>query len=227
MQNKIVQNYARNFLGLNFIYNSIIRKKRLEILEIIKSSRYLDDCFSILDVGTTSSLDDHENQIIKYFYNTKNITCLSNLDLSEFKEKFPSANIVKGDGRNINFQDNSFDLVLSNATIEHVGSFENQIQFLKECNRVCKKLVIVTTPNRLYPVDFHTRLPLLHLFPKKIHRKILKMLGEEFLSKEENLNLMTKHDLIKACKILGFKNFEIKSIKLFGFESNLILLIYN
>ena len=39
----------------------------------------------------------------------------------------------------MNFTDNSFDLVDSNATIEHVGSSIDQIEFIKECIRVSKK----------------------------------------------------------------------------------------
>jgi hypothetical protein len=223
----ISRNYARNFFGLNFIFNKLILKKRIEILEIIKNNPKVKISDTILDVGTTSLPHDHENLIIKYFYKKKKITCLSNLDLNEFKKKFPLINNKKGDGRNMEFKDNEFDVVISNATIEHVGSFNNQIKFIKECTRVSKKLTVITTPDRLYPIDFHTRLPLLHLLPKPIHRKILNMIGEKFLSLEENLNLLSKRDLTVACKILGINKFEIKSIKLFGFQSNLILFIYN
>ena len=71
----------------------------------------------------------------------------------------------------------------------------------------------------------HTKIPLIHFLPKKIHRKILYLIGEKYLSLEENLNLLTKKDLLRMCKILSIKNFKIKEIKLFGFVSNYILII--
>ena len=63
------------------------------------------------------------------------------------------------------------------------------------------------------------------MFPKKIHRFILNIFNQKFLAKEENLNLLSKNDLINICKNLEIKNFQIKKIKIFGFTSNLILVI--
>jgi ubiquinone/menaquinone biosynthesis C-methylase UbiE len=49
---------------------------------------------------------------------------------------------IQSDGRNTDLEDNSFDVVHSNATIEHVGTSDDQINFLKECvkrNSLSKK----------------------------------------------------------------------------------------
>ena len=40
-----------------------------------------------------------------------------------------------------------------------------------------KKYFIIMTPNRFHPLEFHTKIPIIHWLPKKIHRKILKFLG--------------------------------------------------
>ena len=125
----------------------------------------------------------------------------------------------------MHFKKNKFDIVFSSATVEHVGSFKNQIKFVSECFRVCKYTTFITTPNRNYPIDFHTRLPIIHLLPKKIHRNILKFFGEKFLSKERNLNLLTENDLINICKSNKINNFKIVKIKLFFLVSNLVLII--
>ena len=124
------------------------------------------------------------------------------------------------------FKKNSFNLVFSSATIEHVGSFKNQVKFVNECYRVTNNIAFITTPNRNYPIDFHTRLPLIHLLPKNIHRNILNFFGEKYLSKESNLNLLTEKDLINICKKNRIDNFKIIKIKLFFFVSNLILIMY-
>ena len=131
--------------------------------------------------------------------NNVNITCISNQDCRILKEKYPNVrDFVIGDGKKTKFLDNSFDIVHSNATIEHVGSFTNQSMFIQECIRISKKFVFIQTPNRYYPIDFHTAIPLIHWLPKKIHRKILSLIGLKFYSLEENLNLMSKKDIL--CK---------------------------
>ena len=67
----------------------------------------------------------------------------------------------------------SSDLVLSNATIEHVGSSANQLQMISNIIKLTKKNFVLITPNRYHPIDFHTQIPLIHWLPKKIHRKIV------------------------------------------------------
>ena len=130
-----------------------------------------------------------------------------------------------GDGRAMSFEDDSFDIVTSSATIEHVGNFKNQIKFIQECFRVSKHKIFITTPNRYYPIELHTKIPLIHFLPKNIHRKILHLLGDKFLSLEENLNLLSKNDILKICQILEIKKFKIEEIKLFGFVSNFVIII--
>ncbi len=69
---------------------------------------------------------------------------------------------VKADGRKLPFGNNSFDFVFSNAVIEHVGNEEDQLDFVNEHNRVGKNWVF-TTPNRLFPIESHTQIVLLHM----------------------------------------------------------------
>ena len=113
----------------------------------------------------------------------------------------------------------------SNATIEHVGSYQNQISLIRETFRVSKKYVFIQTPNRFYPIDFHTTLPLIHWLPKNIHRKILKFFGLNFYASEENLNLLSENDLKNICEELNLKKFKIIKHKLLFLTSNLILII--
>lgn len=225
-ESKIKINYGRNFLYLNSIYFFLIKKKRDEIFEILKKIFKFKKSTKILDVGTTPSLDPHENMILNNFKSKKNISCLSNQNLKKLKYQYPLTSFFHGDGRKMRFKKNKFDIVFSSATLEHVGSYQNQSKFINECYRVSKNLIFITTPNRNYPIDFHTKLPFLHLLPKEIHRNILKFFGEKYLSKEKNLNLLSKKDLNEMCHKLNIRNFKIFKVRLFFFVSNLILVIY-
>ena len=61
---------------------------------------------------------------------------------------------VQANGLSLPFADDAFDLVYANAVIEHVGSLEDQQQFVREIDRVGRSWVI-TTPNRWFPVEAH------------------------------------------------------------------------
>ena len=54
--------------------------------------------------------------------------------------------------------------MFSNAVIEHVGGRAEQRRFVDESLRVAPR-AFVTTPNRWFPVEVHTRLPLVHWLP--------------------------------------------------------------
>ena len=132
---------------------------------------------------------------------------------------------MKGDARNLPFDDDTFDVVFSSAVLEHVGSNIQQQKMLSECYRVCRKGMFITTPNKYYPVDFHTVLPFVHWFPKIIKDKILLLLNLEYFSSEDNLNLLAKKDLMLFMKNLGIQDYTIKKIRLFLLVSNHMLIV--
>jgi hypothetical protein len=68
---------------------------------------------------------------------------------------------VAADGLRLPFRDGAFDLVFSNAVIEHVGDAAAQRQFVDEHARVGRSWVL-TTPNRWFPVESHTNVVFRH-----------------------------------------------------------------
>ena len=218
--------YWKEVKTLDKFFLKILKSNRKKIYNIFLKNICYNNSMSLLDVGTTAVSDENHNIILQKLKDNPNITCLSDQNCSSLKEIYPHVkSFITGDGKKNIFDNNMFDIVHSSATIEHVGSLEDQLTFVSECFRVAKKSVFITTPNRNYPIDFHTKLPLIHLLPKKIHRKILKKIGLSFFSKEENLNLLSERDLISICKKLRFKNFYIVKHKFCFFTSNLILII--
>lgn len=98
------------------------------------------------------------------------ITALGQHEGTTFAARYPSIPYVRGDATELPFEDGAFDVVYSNAVIEHVGGHEAQRRFVAEALRVAPR-VFVTTPNRWFPVEVHTRLPLVHWLPEPIaHR---------------------------------------------------------
>jgi hypothetical protein len=81
--------------------------------------------------------------------------------------------VVLGDGTSLPFADRSFDLVLSNSVIEHVGMPEEQALFASEIARVGKQYW-VQTPNRYFPIEHHLWTPFVHWLPQRWQRAIVK-----------------------------------------------------
>ena len=71
---------------------------------------------------------------------------------------------LRADARRLPFADGAFDVVLSNAVIEHVGDAEDQRAFVAEHLRVGRHFVI-TTPNRWFPMETHTKALFRHWSP--------------------------------------------------------------
>jgi hypothetical protein len=67
------------------------------------------------------------------------------------------------DGCCLPFDDQSIDIVFSNAVIEHVTS-DMQREMANEIMRVGRSWFI-TTPNFWYPIELHNKLPFIHFLP--------------------------------------------------------------
>ena len=89
-------------------------------------------------------------------------------------------NWIQADGRDLPFRTHEFDLVFSNAVIEHVGDKTDQNDFLRETDRVGRNW-IVTTPNRLFPVESHTQVLFKHMNSNWKHSSFSRLLSKRDL----------------------------------------------
>src|SRR3954468_2718316 len=101
------------------------------------------------------------------------ITGVGHTELERFAAAFPRVRAVGADGRELPFADAEFDVGFSNAVVEHVaGGRDGQRRFVHELCRVARR-VFVTTPNRWFPLEGHTPLPLLPWLPPGPRARLL------------------------------------------------------
>lgn len=199
------------------------RRKIFELF--IKSINPLPD-ESIVDIGVFAGSEDPNMNFLEQLYEyPQHITATGVEDASFLERQYPGLKFVKViPGQKLPFSDNQFDIGFSSAVIEHVGSRDKQRFFLEEAIRVCRRLFL-TTPNRFYPVEFHTRLPFIHWLPYPMFRSIIKKIGLEFYSREENLNLISRKQLLNLVPSIYRTNVALYGYRLLGPVSNLILAI--
>lgn len=70
------------------------------------------------------------------------------------------------------FPDRSFDVVFSNAVIEHVETLDNQRRMADEIRRVGKRY-FVQTPNKHFPLEPHFLVPGFQFLPVRLRAELL------------------------------------------------------
>jgi ubiquinone/menaquinone biosynthesis C-methylase UbiE len=179
---------------------------------------------TVLDVGVTSDQTYSHSNYFEHWYPHKDRITASGMDNAAFLEELhPGLRFVNADGRNLPFADEEFDYVHSSAVLEHVGSRDKQSEFLAEAWRVARKGIFVTTPNRWFPIEFHTMMPFVHWLPRVAFRRLCSLAGLGFFASEDNLNLLSGSDLEQIAARAGVENFKVTHVGLAGWPSNLLL----
>jgi SAM-dependent methyltransferase len=119
------------------------------------------------------------------------ITALGLTEGESFRRRYPSIRYVQGDACALPFDDGAFDVVFSNAVIEHVGGRAEQHTFVLEALRVARR-AFITTPNRAFPIEVHTRLPLVHWLPEDVAARAYRALHADAA---EGVHLLSKRGL--------------------------------
>ena len=206
------------------VLDKLLLKKRLEISNIINNVIKNQTIYDALDIGTTSDIGNaSSNTVIENIKNIKKFKCISNQEITSNFFDIKLKKSIVSDLSEDEFHHFSSDLVISNATIEHVGGFLQQKKMIENVIKLTKKVFIITTPNRFHPIELHTKIPFIHWFPKPIYRKILKFIGLSFYANEKNLNLLDVSEIKEMLKDEKI-TYELKFIKLLFFKSNIIII---
>ncbi len=179
---------------------------------------------SVLDLGVTSDRTySHSNYLVQWYPYKHRITACGIDDASFLEKLYPGLKFEHANGKELPFSDGQFDYIHSSAVLEHVGSREAQTTFLRETWRAARRGVFITTPNRWFPIEFHTLLPIAHWSPPRMFRRICRMTGREFFAHEENLNLISSSELRKLALAAGMTGVQVDCVTLAGWPSNLLL----
>ena len=185
----------------------------------------------LLDLGGTPDTSLPESNFLERWYpHYIDITMASIEDCTALETAFPGTQFVRiQPDQALPFPDAYFDVGFSSAVLEHVGGGAQQLFFVQELLRTCRS-VFLTTPDRAFPIEVHTFLPVLHWLPKHLHRRLLELLGHSFWASEANLNLLTRRELAQLVAVAlqatsRSAPWSISRHRFLGFPSNLILWI--
>jgi hypothetical protein len=107
---------------------------------------------------------------------------------SEYPARF---DYRQGDGRQLPFEDQCYDIVYANSVIEHLQTYEHQRRFAREALRVGRR-IFIQTPNRWFPVEPHFVTLFFHFLPKRLQRFFLPRLSFRGLFRSgDDANLRT------------------------------------
>jgi len=218
-------NAQYNIAAPNSLPVRIAAHQRCKMYRAFLQNMLVGPSDTILDVGATSDrLYDHSNYLESWYPKKAHITAIGiDADARVVESIYPGVKFVLADGCALPFSSSAFDFSHASAVVEHVGSHHRQSKLLQELWRVARKGIFVTTPNRWFPIEFHTVLPLLHWLPADAFRALLRMRGDRFFSSEENLNLLSRNTLADTARSAGIPSFYIDTVSLAGWTTNLLL----
>lgn len=177
----------------------------------------------VLDVGYSASEHSNtDNFIEKHYPYPEQLTALGIDEPDDFGKRYPEVKVVQYDGVDFPFEDNCFDVCWSNAVIEHVGNHDRQLKFVKEIGRVAKR-AFITTPNKYFPIEVHTRTPFLHYLPDSLFHRYLNLVGKSWAA-GDYMELLSLADLKRLAREAELKDFRIVKNRLLGFTVDFVIM---
>jgi len=174
------------------------RLKALKIERLLHLSKRPQP-IRLLEIGTGSG------GIAHYFAAHQSIVCeVTAVDVADQRLSKDGYDFFLVEDTRLPFSENSFDVVLSNHVIEHVGNSAAQYHHLSEIHRVINPEGVgyIAVPNRWMLVEPHFRLAFLSWLPRPMRSSYLRMMRRGHSYDCEPLSLNELEQLL--CKA-GFQ----------------------
>lgn len=194
---------------------------RRRMFDLFMATMRPDEHTSVLDLGVTCDERQKDANYFEQFYpHLQRVVCAGTEDARHLEQSYPGVSFKQVfPNQPLPFEDQQFDIVFSNAVVEHTGSTRSQMYFIGEALRVSKHFFL-TTPNRWFPIEMHTGLPLLHYLPIPMHRALMTKIGLPFWAAEANLHLLDPDSFRRLFPQSA--HVQITTIKTLGWPSNVI-----
>lgn len=140
------------------------RKGKFRKIKAILDSHLSFDRASVLEIGCGSGVAAAE--FAKLVGPEGRVAAVDVRDLRVMKDGFEFQQV---DGVELPHDDESFDAVISNHVMEHVGDDATQVIHLREIRRLLRPdgIGYVSVPNRWRPIEPHLRLPIVSWLPQR------------------------------------------------------------
>ena len=162
----------------------------------------------LLEIGTGSGVIAH------YFATHPDLDCVvSAVDVIDQRVETAGYEFRLVADTQLPFGDGTFEVVLSNHVIEHVGDAKTQLTHLSEMRRVLTSdgCGYLATPNRWALVEPHYRLPLLSWMPQAWRRAYVRLTGRGEGYDCEPLSLRDLDAMLGEAH-LAFRHIEVEAV---------------
>ena len=182
--------YSANLGALDRLKNDLAMRVRKKVFRQFWRTMQPTRGMRVADFGVSGHHDHPAHYFFETLYPWKDrLTAIGQAaeNADWMPRHFPGLTYVEADLRSIPLPDNYFDIGICNAVVEHAGAYDDQVALVREVCRVARK-VMVTTPNKAFPVEGHTFVPFAHWLPDPQFRAVLRTLGHDHLARVEQLN---------------------------------------
>jgi ubiquinone/menaquinone biosynthesis C-methylase UbiE len=184
------------------------RLKALKIERLLSLSERRQP-FRLLEIGTGSG------GIAHYFANHQSIVCnVTAVDVVDERLLRDGYKFSIVEGTQLPFAEDSFDVVLSNHVIEHVGNSAAQYHHLCEISRVmnAEGVGYLAVPNRWMLIEPHYKLVFLSWLPRSMRSTYLRLVRRACFYDCEPLSLNELEQLLSKAGF-EYRNYCTKALK--------------
>ena len=190
--------YTTNLGILERWKNDLALRTRRTIFDVFMREIAPGPDASVADFGVSG----HNDHPVHYFFEdlyryTEKLSAVGREaeEATWMAARFPGLTFIEADLRSIPVADGYFDAGICNAVVEHAGSNSDQQALVREVCRVCRN-VLFTTPNKRFPLELHTFLPIVHWLPDPAFRRSLRWLGLDYFAEIDNLNPLDAQEFL-------------------------------
>lgn len=152
----------------------------------------------VLDLGVSLEVSFPEVNMLEQLYpHRARLVCAGLGDGAAVTAAYPGVRYVRVTPHQpLPFRDAEFPVAFCNAVLEHAGTRDQQAALVAELCRIAETVFLVV-PNRWFPIEPHTGLPLIHWLPLRLFRHLLRPTPLRFWADPEHLNPLTARALAR------------------------------